>query len=398
MRKRPAAYPPPKGVEILAAEGITAASLGAGAIPAERLSVILGAGTETSQALAYLLGEVPRAEHAVVLGAAESGTRGALRRDVRRALYRLRQAGFEPPAPAPSEKADHRAAAPTGEATTAWLSYTDGRGDRLVWMAKPIAGGLFFLFARINDLEGILDLAAHELSRRQFRAQRDALRDRHGLRMVEVDWRYVDALLAAAPDRRGTGTEQPYATLRMRLSSDPPAAVAAPIYAHIPSDAVDSTLAAVSEELLDAEEMRSWLPASADLETYAREILDAQASPLVLSRHQLDERVTSVLERAVRDLYPPAIFAPRLEMMAHYFWNTGRERQARIAVAAARTLHVGTPSHAVPVLAGLLRQGLAQVYEGLRASAQEEEQSSLILKPGAAAARGPHAGTGPRRS
>lgn len=397
MGKRSAASQPPKGVEALATEGITASSLDAGEIPAERLAAILATGNETSRALTYLLGEVPRTEHAAVLAAAEVTAHGTLRREVRRALYRLRQAGIEPPPPVPAPEEEHRAAASEDAPASGWLSHVDGRGDRLVWITKPIPHGVLFIYARLNDLEGVLDLAAHELSRRQFRAHRDALRDRHGLRMVEVDWRHVDALLVAAPDRRSSSTAPPYTTRRVRLTTDPPAAVEAPIYAHVPRDAVDPSLVAVSGELLDAEELRTWLPDPADVKPYATEILDVKASPLVLSQHQQGERVTSVLERAVRDLYSPAIFAPRLEAMAHYFWKTGRERPARIALAAAHALHGGTPSHAVPVLAELLRQGLAGVYEVLRATAEDEEERSIIVKPGMPTARDPLAATGRRR-
>jgi len=392
MRKRPGGRPPESEFASLAAEGIDGTTLASGCLPAQRLSEILAAGTDASFALAKLLGEVPRPEHGALLAAANDTSHGALRREVRRALYRLRQAGIVPPAQTTPREPRAAARADTPSETEGWLSHVDGSGDQLVWITKPAGRALFSVSARINDRDGLWELAAVETSKRQFRAQRDGLRDRHGLRLVPVDWRHADALIAAAHARSAPKSGPSYPRLRTRFTTDPCVPLEPPIYRQIPRDAVATELVDVSADLLDAPELRSWLPAPSVLEPYAREILDSRDSPLVLSHHQQGDRLRSIIDRAVRDVYPAEVFAPRLEAMAFYFWQTGRERHARIALAATHALVVGTPAHAVPLLSALLRQGLSPVYETANVAHQEQERGSLIVKPTA-----PQPGSGARR-
>ncbi len=380
MSKRAPAEFAERDDAILAGEGIEPAALRAGTVPVERLTRVLEADTQASLALARRLGDAPRQQHADALAATEAGAHGPLRREIRRALFRLRQAGVAPPpAAAP-------AAAPSESdvaAAEGWLSHVDGRGDRLAWITKPLPSGLLFVTARINDIDGLCELAAYETSKRQLRRQRDELRDRHGVRMIEVDWRYADALIAAAQAHRAPTSGPGYPAVRARLTQDPPVAPDPPLPAELRDATTEPGLVEASAELAQVPELHSWIPAPEDLERYAREILDAQGSPLVLSRHQQDDRVAAIAERATRELDPAATCAPRLEAMAYYLWRTDRAREARIALAAAQALRTGTPPSAIPLLAGLARTSLAMIYRALHARTQEEERSSLIVKPGA---------------
>ena len=77
------------------------------------------------------------------------------------------------------------------------------------------------------------------------------------------------------------------------------------------------------------------------------------------------------------------MWAPRFETMAFYLWTTGRERQARVALAAAHSLAAGATAAKVPLLATFAREGLSAVYEMMRAKAQEQERESVLVKPGA---------------
>jgi hypothetical protein len=399
MAKKPKTDPHAAGSAVLARHGITAESVGAGAIAADRLADLLRSGGAGGVALARLLGDVPRPEHAALLAAADEESHGVLRREIRRALFRLRQGGIEAPPPPRAAPAGTRA--PAGEEIEGWCSPVDGRGDQLVWMTKRVPGGLVFLQARINDVEGVCDLGAHELSRKQFRAQREELRDRHGLRMVGVDWRRIDRLLSDAP-RSATASGPPYAALRRSITQDPaPAPPPAPdgntlVHGELPREAIEPDPVAASAELLEHEELRRWMPPPQTLEPYAQEILEAHSSPLVLNRHQQEERVAAVLRRATGELFPADRFAGRLDATAYYLWKTGRERPARVAVATADALRGGIAAIEVPLLAALAQRGISVVYEALKRRAELQEKESLIVKPGqpqdpGAAARRPAA-------
>jgi hypothetical protein len=366
-----------RGQAALAAEGITEESLASGTVAPDRLAKMLSADSTIGAALAGLLGEVPRREHAALLAAAEAHTHGAMRREIRRALFRLQRAGIEPPGTDVARPAEQ----PAAVELEGWLSHVDGRGDCLMWLTRPAPAGLILLSARLNDRTGLGDLGMYEISRRQLRIQRQDLADRHGIRMTRVEWRYIDARLAAARDARQAGAPS-YASLRTRLTDDPPGSADVPIHRHIPRESIDAALVEASTELLEVPELRSWLPAVTELEPYAREILDAQSSPLVLSRHQQDDRMAGIVTRATTELYPVDLISGRLEAIAYYFWASGRERSARIALAVVDALRSGTTPHAVPLLATLVRQTLLAVYTALRTRAEEQQRASVIVRPG----------------
>jgi hypothetical protein len=371
------------GLAALGEAGIDQELLAAGSPSADQLAAILSSGTEASLALAHLLGTIPRQDHADLLAAADPATHGALRREVRRALYRLRQAGLEPaqqsPGPTPP------AAALGREEPEAWFSHVDGRGDQLVWITQVGLGGLLFVSARINDQEGMCEISGVEISKRQFRAQRDQLADRHRLRMVPVPWRHADALLDAAQARGSQKGRQSYSTIRAQFTTEPPVALEPPIYQHIARDAVESTLVAVSGELLKEPEFQSWLPHPTVVEPYVEEIMGARESRLVLSQPQQEDRLSNILDRATGELYPAAVWASRLETMAFYLYATGRVDPAQVATAVAQALGGGAPAQAVPVLAALAREALSAGYEIAQATIKEEERGSVLVKPGASA-------------
>ena len=373
-----------RGRAALAGEGITPATLTAGSVASDRLAEILRDDATAGAALAGLLGEIPRPEHAALLATVEAHAHGPMRREIRRALFRLQRAGVEAPT---AEVVRTAPEAPAVE-PEGWSSHVDGRGDCLMWLTRPAPAGLILVSARLNDRAGIGDLAMYEVSRRQLRTQRQELGDRHDIHMTRIDWRYIDARLSAAPDARSGGGPT-YASVRTRLTADPPASPDVPVYRHIPRESVDASLVDASTELLQLPELRSWLPSVAELEPYAREILDAQSSPLVLNRHQQDERVAGIVIRATAELYPAEVIAGRLEALAYYLWASGRERQARIALAVVEALRSGTASHGVPMLAALVRQALGAIYTALRTQAEEQQRSSVIVRPGQPQPRSP---------
>jgi hypothetical protein len=382
MTRRTPAEPAAGDGALLAAEGIELSALDAGTVPVDLLTRVLEANTPASLALARRLADSPQPQHAEALAAAEARAHGPLRREIRRTLFRLCRAGITPAPPLAPGAPAQAPAEDDARAAEGWVSHVDGRGDRLVWITRPLPGGLLFISARTNDIDGLCALAVYETSKRQLRRQRDELRDRHGLQMAPVDWRHADALIAAAGAHRAPSEGPAYPTVRVRLTRDPPIAPDPALPAALLEAANEPGLIEASIELAQVPEMQSWVPSPEHLERYAREILDAQESPLVLSQHQQGDRISGIAERATRDLFPAATCGPRLEAMADYLWRTDRARAASIALATARALKAGTPATAIPLLAGLVRTSLAVVHRALHAHAKQEERGSLIIKPG----------------
>src|SRR5271166_3414553 len=100
----------------------------------DKLRSLRAAGTANESRLAAAAGQISSPASAQFLAEIEAGATGPLRREVRRALFRLRQHGVEAPmGPASPAKAAVSAGEPN---VSALISPIDSSGARLVWMLK----------------------------------------------------------------------------------------------------------------------------------------------------------------------------------------------------------------------------------------------------------------------
>ena len=368
----------------LARLGLDPEAVRAGRVGADAVAPLL-AGADGA-ALAAALGELPSPEVAALLVALEPrAAERAVRKGIRRALYRLRQRGVpvpEPPAPAGTPRTP---AAPEAEG---FLSLFDGRGDRLIWIVRPLpSGGTFLVAAQVNEPEGLRDLSAGEASRKQIRAARQKLEADSDMRLVAADWRTLDALLVEAHARAGGGTvrERDYLRLRPRLTSEPPRPPAEPLSARVaaPGAEESAALASGSAALLEEPELRGWLPAPEAAAPFVEEIAGLRDSPLVLSRLAEEERVREVLGRAARTLFPPAVLARRLAGTAYLLAETGRALAARRALAVALVLGA-RPADAteIPLVAALVERAVGGLLAQATARTAEERRGALVVTPG----------------
>lgn len=384
------------GREALAAAGVAAGD----ATPATLLA-LAGRDAALDRAIVERLGTVVDAAHAVALRdlAADAEQRGwkAVVKDARRALYRFGQRGIAAPeAPA--------APPPPRRATTSlegWVSGIDGRGDRLVWIAKARAGGgLLVMTAILNEPRGLRDVNLAELPRKSLRRMHDDLRARHHVRMIEVDGAYCDALLAEGYERaRAAGVAEAvghYPTLRARLTTQPPAPREPPMIARVAPDAArDEAAVADGGKLLDELDFATWLLDRETLAPHLEAIRAARESPIVLSAPQQAERVQAALERAERELFDDAhasAYRRRLEEMAFVLHMSDRADLARIAASTAASIAAGaTP---IPFFTELLRRSVGAFVVEDEVKAREEAEGSVLIRPGQSRGAPP---PGPRR-
>ena len=246
------------GTETLARLGLDAAELAAGRASDDEVLALL-AGPD-GVALADALGELPHPAVAMLLARLEGRVaEKAVRKAIRRTLYRLSQRGVARPAPA-AEPERPRVAAPEVEGL---VSAFDGRGDRILWLLRPLASGTLLVAGQLNEPGGLRDLQVVDAARKQLRAARERL-ESENLRLVPARWAVLDALLVEAQER--AGTPQPghdYLRVRPQFTTEPAAPPAEPVSPHArPPANVDeaSALAAGSVELVEQREFRGWGP------------------------------------------------------------------------------------------------------------------------------------------
>ncbi|MGB8682028.1 MAG: hypothetical protein WCD12_04000 [Candidatus Binatus sp.] len=333
-------------------------------------------------AIARALGNIADAGAAAMLVEMEAGAAGAIRREVRRALYKLKQHGIDAPAAtAPAATAIHDSAA--DKETAAMFSPIDGEGARIVWIVKPrMQGGLIRMWALISEQEGLVGAQNTHLSRRELKSERDELERRAQVKLVDGDWRVADFIACEAwrstPESR-RGQVGNFLALRSELiASPPPTELVHPVYTELAAEAAGEP----SVELLKEPELLEWRLPDAILKPYVDEINQAGESVIVLSPVHKQERVNAVIERATAELLSGDTgrrIQRRLEDIAYYIARVGRRTQAGWATAAAARLRDGVDVTKVLFFQAFIRTQLGTVAAAEQQKAEEEPR--LIMTP-----------------
>ncbi|MBI3302328.1 MAG: hypothetical protein HYZ72_09685 [Deltaproteobacteria bacterium] len=396
MAKKDAARDPrlAEGKKTLDQWGITLARLHDRSLTVADIEGRIGQDPAANLALAALLGDhpVPEAAQALVTWETKTQDKG-LRREIHRSLYKLSQKGVQVERPA------QEPARPilTPIEPEGYLSSMDGHGDRLVWLVKPrVGGGLHYLSTLVNEPEGMRYVDGGEVTRKAIRAMRQDLSDNHQITMIEAPWRYCDALMQEGYERtkaRDGKEVESYPALRSHLLSTPaqPAEVPLPTSLDQETVAVDENLLATSVQLFEEPELQRWLLDHDQAHRYIDQIAQIQGSPLVLNRYQQQDRVQTVIDNAITELFSGEkgqAYARRLEEATLHLAATGRLEAAKRALAVALALkRRERGGKGIPFCEELVRQSIAMHYHEERQKEQEESQGSLIMKPAEFAAR-----------
>jgi hypothetical protein len=383
-----------EGKKLLEQWGVTLARLQDRSLTLADLKERIGQDAAADRALAALLGDYAAPESAQLLVSWETQTPDkTVRREIHRSLYKLSQKGI---------KADRPTSEPLRSVFTpiepeGYLSVMDGRGDRLVWLIKPrIGGGLHYLSALVNEPEGMRFVEGHEVTRKLLRAMRQDLAERMQISMIEAPWRYCDAVMYEGYERaraRDGKEVDSYPALRSHVVSTPAQPVEVPIPSALEKEtiAADENLLATSVQLLEEDELQRWLLDAERAKPYLEQISQAQDSPLVLNRYQQQDRMQTIIEKAISEVFSPEnskVYARRLEEVTLHFAATERLEAARRALAVALALKRNEQGgKGVPFCEELVRQSIALHYQVERQHEQEERPVSLIMKPSEFAAR-----------
>src|SRR5580698_10158200 len=108
-------------------------------------------------AIVRALAKIPSVESAAMLARMEAHASGPARREIRGALFKLRQRGIAPPPSAtPSPAAATGPVAPAEPGLSALLSPIDADGARVVWIMKARPGaGLRRLWGLVSERDGL---------------------------------------------------------------------------------------------------------------------------------------------------------------------------------------------------------------------------------------------------
>jgi hypothetical protein len=346
-----------------------------------RLRSLRGTAGVSDITIARALGAIHSAEAATTLAEMEPGASGATRREIRRALFRLRQRGIEAPSSAPVPSRTDEPSSEVG--LSALLSPGDADGARVAWLVKSRAGGgLRRLWGLVSESEGLMAARLETLSRKELRADRGELEKRAGTALIEADWRLVDFILCDAY-RRTPETQRGrvgnFLAIRAELvSSSPPTELDHPIYKELAPHAGDEP----SPDLIKEPEIASFKLPETTVKPYADEVAGLRESVIVLNRMQQEERINNIVERALTDLLVgdnAHRLRRHLEDTGYYFAHSGRRGPAGFAMAAAAKIRDGAELRRIPFFQVFMRAQLGALLAEQQEQRQEEPR--LIMTP-----------------
>ncbi len=336
-------------------------------------------------AIASALGKLTLPGAADMLAEMETQASGAERREIRRALFKLRQRGISPTAEAVPAAGPRPALGAPPETTTlsALLSPIDAEGARIVWIFKSRPqGGVNRLWGLATESEGLVSVRIAALSRRELRAERAELEKRAALKMIEADWRLADFILCEAyrltPEAHRREAGNFFALRAEIIASSPPADFTHPVYAELAAEAA----ADPSPELLKEPEIAAWKLPDDEVKPYADEVRGLRESTIILNQVLQQERVDAVVGRALAELLSgdrATRVRRRLEDTAYYMARTGRRTAAGWAAAAAAKIRDGAELKRFTFFQGFIRTQLGEILAEQRQ--REEQEPRLIMTP-----------------
>ncbi len=357
------------------------------ATPAEaiaKLEALRGAAGVSDAAIVRALTKIATAESAAMLLRMETHAAGALRREIRRALFKLRQRGIEAPlAELPTHGIPAASASASETGLSALLSPADADGARVVWIMKARPGaGLKRLWGLVSERDGLFGITLTPLARKELRHERADLERRAGVSLIDADWRVADFILCDAwrrtPESHRGKVGNFFALRTELIAQSPPSDLKHPVYDEFAAELAHEP----SPELMKEPEVAAWPIAPATVKPYADEIAGLRNSVIVLSRVQQEERVVTVVERAIAELLAGEIGARlrrHLEDTAYYFARTGRGQQAAWAAAAAARLRDGADLKRVAFFQAFMRAQLGAIIA--EEEQHQREETRLIMTP-----------------
>lgn len=375
------------GLDALAKIGVALDGLAPEMAP--QLKAVIGKSLDSDLAAIFLLGKIAASSSVDLLREIDrSATQKEVKKEIKRALFKLAQKGIAVAAPESAEKKP----APWFERHSeieAYMSPVDGNGGRLLWIAKAQANrALQVIQAMLHDREGLLRFGGVEMKRKELRAMADEIKQQHGVSMIAIPWEFADYVIYDGYERakaRGQSGLENFHEIRSLIGAAKPKPVTHPIYQQLGAmDFRDGPWREQSRRLLDEPELRYWIVLDEWVREYLPQLQEAQTSRLVLNQAQKEERLAAIVRDAVKTLCAGdngRAFKQRMEDTALYFFATQRPELAKLSLAVAQQVGEGDPGPLdVSFLTGLMQKSFAFFISQQKAKA-EEDQSSLIIRP-----------------
>ncbi len=310
-----------------------------------------------------------------------------LRRRIKGALYQLGQQGLEVPRESENQKTSPAILRQTESLPLdGYLSDFDPLGTRMLTLAVPrVPQGRILVFALTNWDQGLEDLTALEVSKKQVKPLLEESQETSGYPFYPADPNQVVFLLREAQARTTAlkpEDKKVYSVLMNYLETMGPF-IARPIIRDLlPLDDQESQVEGNWESLKSIPELTAFQLPPDRLSTCAQKLQEIHSSPLVLNAGQQRERLQAVIQQTADDYFTPARVENLhryLEEIAYLYWLKSKPELSRVLISAAVRLESETPGF---LLSWLVEKEFQKMEEQNGRPAVESEsrtEGGLIL-------------------
>jgi hypothetical protein len=317
----------------------------------------------------------------------------ALRRRIKGALYQLSQQGLEVPREAENQKAGPAILRQAESLPVdGYLSDFDPLGSRMLTLVVPrVPQGRILVFALANWDQGLEDLTALEVSRKQVKPLLEESEESSGYSFYPADPDQVVFLLreayALSPALK-TDDKKVYSGLMNYLETMGPFATRPIIRDLIPMEEQDNRAGGDWESLKSIPELKAFQLPPDRLSSCAQKLQEVYSSPLVLNAGQRNERLQAIIQQAAADFFTPARVENlhrHLEEIAYLYRLKADPELSRALFSAAARIGVETSDREGrenPFLCWLIEKEFQEIEEEKSATAVEAEtrtEGGLIL-------------------
>jgi hypothetical protein len=310
----------------------------------------------------------------------------SIKKGIKRAIYLLKQKGIELPLSTDQQQKQEGGILKNREPFQAegYLSEFDGLKNQMVGLLipKPTKGRLF-VFALIGS-EGLESLQAVEVSKREVKDILTDLDNKTGHAFLPADFSHAVFVLKEAHDRHSKlpkEEEGVYAGIITFLEGKRLIGQS-PIIRTLLDKEKSLPDSSDIQRLLQIPEIFYMLPGPGDMEPHLRAVQETRTGLLILNEIQKRERLLTIVDKAVRESFPPETQAGLfryLEEVAYLYFLKKRTEEAEALFYWANTMDEGKgpkPRKKNPLLLWLMETVLLAEEEGQVTAAEQKEHTT----------------------
>lgn len=336
----------------------------------------------TDASIAQLLAQATPEAAAALRDLAETTPEKEIRKEARRALYRLSLSGILPP----ERAATATLAAEKAETLRVFASALDGAGNRLLlfFLPDPDRGNPTLVQTLFNDEFGVQDVGSKRMPRREVdeRVANFLEQLEQGLAMAEIEPDYGRWLLAQARainQRLKRTTPRGFLDLLPRIGEPHQTYEQSPIYTLFPAETVaaDRAIPQAPEDLFAQKWFDAWFLDARDVVPWLEAWEGVELGTEILTEAVKQERHESILTDAVGTLITPGLrthYVARLEETADILRRRDKVEEAKQALAQAIQLKAEPPVTEVPFARALIRRTIIAALELVRENRAQAAQ------------------------